>query len=124
VENKYNTFKMFPAPYGNSGGRIMKTAITILIFALLMGCATARERCIGYGYKPGSTEFFDCKRQEQQFSRQNALNTLNAWQDRQQRSHDSYMRNYGSAFKYPSSGNVLNCNTSPDFGTGTRSTCY
>jgi hypothetical protein len=101
----------------------MKTA-AVLLLIVLSGCATSKERCMGYGFKLGTPELAMCSMNEDQMRRQNALNTLNQGLDRQQRSYDSFLQNYGKAFSNNNKSS-LGCTTVKDYMTGTfRTSCY
>jgi len=99
----------------------MRTATLILFIILLSGCATAGEKCLGYGFKAGTEGLANCAMREDQARRNRVSNSLNSFADRQQRSFDSFNRNYGNAFR--SERPTLNCYHSPDFGAGTTTTC-
>jgi len=101
----------------------MRKIIIILLALLFGGCATSGEKCLGYGFKAGTQGLANCTMREDQARKARVSNSLNAFADRQQRSFDNFQKSYGSAFKKSPAGNILNCNTSPDFGTGTRTTC-
>ena len=99
----------------------MRTATLILFIILLSGCVTARHKCIGYGFEPGTKEFANCAMKVDLERKNRISNSLNAFADRQQRSFDNYQRNYGSSFR--SDKQTLNCHTTPDFGAGTSTIC-
>jgi len=96
----------------------MKTIIATSLIIFLQGCATITpvETCIGYGFKPGTSELADCTMKESQFARKLNRDNWRAFADQMERSNKGWVNPYA---KTP----TLNCTSRPDYLGGIRTTC-